>query len=141
VSVFAMKGFEIALKSVNPCLPVVVYMVASQVVMSAREIINKAKLNAEQHNRAAELLKQSVKLMEDYRKKMNEYLSSCELQQRKNFADFLNGFSFNPSTGEGYEETVSTIKNFAERNNIKLQHTDRNDYKMALFSGEKFILR
>ena len=141
VSVFAMKGFEIALKSVNPCLPVVVYMVASQVVMSAREIINKAKLNAEQHNRAAELLKQSVKLMEDYRKKMNEYLSSCELQQRKNFTDFLNGFSFNPSTGEGYEETVSTIKNFSERNNIKLQHTDRNDYKRALFSREKFILR
>ena len=140
-AVFAMKGFEIALKAVNPCLPVVVYMVASQVVMSAREIINNAKLNAEQHNRAAELLKESVKLMEDYRRRMNEFLTACEHRQREKFLTFLNGFAFDPSTGEGYEETVSTIRNFAESSGMTLQHTNLHDYKRALLSGEKFILR
>lgn len=140
-SVFAMKGFEIALKSVNPCLPVVVYMAASQVVMSAREIINNAKLNAEQHNRAAELLKESVSLMEDYRQKMNEYLTACEKRQRENFYAFLNGFSFDALTGIGYEETVSTIKNFADEKGMTLQHTSLKDYKRALMSGGKFILK
>ena len=90
-AVFAMKGFEIALKAVNLCLPVIVYMIASQVVMSAREIINNAKLNAEQHNRATELLKESVKLMEDYRRRMNEFLTACEHRQREKFLTFLNG--------------------------------------------------
>lgn len=136
-AIFAMKGFEIALKSVNPCLPVVVYMVTSQVVMSAREIINNAKLNAEQHNRAAELLKQSVKLMEDYRKNMNEYLTSCEQRQREKFRVFLKGFTFEPTTGKDYEETVSTIKNFAEASRMTLQHTSLREYKRALMSGEK----
>lgn len=140
-AIFAMKGFDIALKSVNPCLPVVVYMVASQVVMSAREIINNAKLNAEQHNRAAELLKHSVRLMEDYHRNMNEYLASCEQRQREKFRVFLRGFTFDPATGKGYEETVSTIKNFAETNGMSLQHTNLREYKRALISGEKFILK
>ncbi len=140
-AIFAMKGFDIALKSVNPCLPVVVYMVASQVVMSAREIINNAKLNAEQHNRAAELLKQSVKLMEDYRKNMNEFLLSCEQRQREKFRAFLRGFTFDAKTGEGYEETVLTIKNFAETSGMTLQHANLSDYKRALMTGEKFILK
>ena len=140
-TIFVMKGLGIALGSVNPIAPIIVYSVASQIVASARTIIDNAKLNAEEYNRMAALLEESVKMMQDYRIQMNQYLMECEQEQRDCFSSFIAGFTFNPVTGKGYEETVATITKFAARTEIELQHVDFDDYCRAMSSDDVFILK
>ena len=140
-TIFVMKGLGIALKSVSPIAPIVVYSVASQMVSATRTIIENAKLNAEEYNRAAELLKESVRLMQDYHRQMNQYLAECEEEQREAFSGLITGFTFDPVTGEGYEQTIATIVTFANKTGMELQHTDFDDYCRAMKSKDTFVLK
>ncbi len=140
-TIFIMKGLGIALKSVGPLAPMVAYSVASQMVTAARTIINNAKINAMEYDRVANLLKDSVRVMQNNRNQMNQYMMQLRQEQNENFAMLLNGFMFDPVTGNGYDETVNTITQFADRTGIKLQHTDFDEYCNAMSSDDAFVLK
>lgn len=53
----------------------------------------------------------------------------------------LDGFTFDPVTGAGYEKTVAAITSFAQRTGIELQHADFDDYCRAMKSKDAFVLK
>ncbi len=140
-TVFLSKCMGTVLKTANPCIPVILYSVASQVVTSSREIINNAKLNAEEYRRIADLLNEATGMMQCYHTQMNQYLEQYQEEQRKSFRMLLDGFSFDPVTGEGYEKSVATIVDFAKRTNMKLQYADYNDFCKGMESNDPFVLK
>lgn len=140
-TVFLTKCMGTAIKTVNPCVPVIIYSVASQLVTSSREIINQARLNAEEYRRAADFLNEATKAMRYYHAEMNHYLESYQREQQEIFRLLLDGFCFDPVTGEGYEKTVDLLTNFAKKANMQLQHTDYNEFCEAMALDDAFVLR
>lgn len=140
-TIYYTKALGMALKSVNPFITMTIYSVASYTVTCTREIIENAKLKADEYRRIAVLLEESTKLMYEYRKEMNRYLSEYEEEQRKIFEGFLLGVDYDPKTGNGYEKTLDTIVTFAKKTDIYLQHTNFDDYCEAMISDKEFVLK
>lgn len=140
-TIFLSKCLGTVIKTANPCVPVIIYSIASQLVTSSREIINKARLNAEEYRRVADFLNDAIKVMQCYHAEMNQYLESYQEEKQEMFRLLLDGFCFNPETGEGYEKSVAVIVNFAKKANMQLQHTDYNEFCKAMTSNDAFVLK
>lgn len=128
-------------KAVNPFIPIAVYTTASYVVTCTREIINNAKLNAEEYERLAALLQESTRQMNEYHEDFKKHVALCEEKQRLMFDRFIESFEYNLETGENYDQALLSIVRFADEAGIALQHVSFGDFQAAMRSKESFVLK
>lgn len=127
--------------AVNPIFPMVVYTSASYVFACTREIINNAKLNAEEHERMVSILQESRLMIDEYHEQFKERVKQCEEHQREMLDSFINTFDYNISTGENYDEAINSIITFANRAGIALQHIEFQDFTNAMNSDQPLRLK
>lgn len=126
--------------AVNPIFPMVVYTSASYVFACTREIINNAKLNAEEHERMASILHESKLMIDEYHEQFKQRVKQCEESQREMLDSFINTFDYNISTGENYDEAIYSIVTFADKAGIALQHIKFQEFADAIKSDQPLRL-
>lgn len=127
-------------KSVSPIVPLAVYTTASYVFTATREIIKNAKLNEEEYRRMAALQEEFSRQIDEYNHLLHNYLTRCEVNQKRIMNEFLNSFKYNLETGENYDEAIMAIVRFAEQAGIALKYADFNEFSMAMSKKDFFIL-
>ncbi len=141
ITIFFSKAVtEVMGKAVNPLVPFAVYTTASYVFTATREIIKRANLEAEEHDRMTAILIESKKQMEEYETRLKAQILSVEASQRRMMDEFLNSFNYNLATGENYDEAVNAIVKLANQVGFALQHASFEDFSEAMRRKDIFIL-
>lgn len=127
--------------AINPFIPIMVYTTANYVITCTREIINNAKFNIDEYRRMTAILQESTRTANLYHEQIRQYLSKCEVAQRKMFDDFIDAFNYNLNTGENYDEAIRAVIKFADHAGITLQYADFNEFNNAMNSDSEFELK
>lgn len=139
-TVFYSKAIETVVGATNPFIPMAIYTLSSYVVMCTKEIINNAKLNAQEYDRLTSLLEESTQQMIEFHKKINVRLNLLEEHNKIAMDQFLNAFEYNVETGEDYDTAICAILHFSNQMGIQLQHVNFDDFERAMVSADDFYL-
>ena len=125
----------------SPLIAIAAYTAASQIINITREIIENAKLNAEEHRRAARLNAEATQWVKDFRKQLNERIECYEKQQRLALNSFLETFDYDINTGKNYDNAIYAMVKLASQTGVLLQHVDFDEYTEFMKSPEHFVLK
>lgn len=133
--------FTMAFGAANTIAPIAIYSAASYIVTATREIIQNAKLNAEEHMRIARLNVEMLLLVQEYHTALVSQLDRYESRQKALMTDFLSAFDYNLATGDNYDAAIFAMVDFAAQTGIALQHKNFDDFSRAMISEEPFVLK
>lgn len=127
-------------KSVGPFVPMAIYTTASCVVSCTREIINNARLNAEEYKRLATVLEESTQMLNEYHEELKRNINEYNDTQRKKLTLCIDNLNYDVATGQNYNESIKAMVDFADAMGFTLQHADFDEFKEAMNSDEIFVL-
>ena len=125
-------------KAVSPFIPMAIYTTASYVITCTREILREAKLNTEEYERLAAILRESTRTAKEYNDYFREHVAMCKEEQQIMLEDFVNTFDYNMGTGENYDEALYSIVRFANQAGMSLQNVDFDSFKQSIISHAIF---
>ncbi len=140
-TVYFTKAVGAVLGVANPFVPMAVYTAAAYVVSCTRAIIQQAELNAAEYDRMTALLKESLRLEQEYHRQLMDFMKQYEQQQRTRLNSLLDAFAYLADDDTNYERAVYAILNYADQTGLALQHRDFDAFRAAMCSEEEFVLR
>lgn len=140
-TIYFTKAIQVATVATNTFIPIAVFSATSYMVACIREIIENARLNAEEYKRLTELNEEILKQVKLYHKELIKNMEFYKEKQRYILENFLIDFSNNLKLNKNYDEAIYSIINFATQTGIILQHTNFNDFKKAMAYEETFVLK
>lgn len=140
-TVYFTKAAGAVLGVANPFVPMAVYTAAAYVVSCTRAIIRQAELNAAEYDRMAALLKESLRLEQEYHRQLNRFMEQYERQQKAKLNGLLDAFDHFADDDTSYERALYAILAYADQTGLALQHSDFGEFCTAMRSGETFVLK
>ena len=125
----------------NLFVPMAVYTAAAYVVSCTRAIIQQAELNAAEYDRMTALLKESLRLEQEYHRQLNQFMEQYERQQKAKLDGLLDAFNHFADEDTSYERALYAILAYADQTGLALQHSDFSEFCAAMRSGETFVLK
>lgn len=122
-------------------IPMAIYSVTSSMIMATKSIIDQAKLNAEQYRRATELLDQEYVYLKNYRNQLNEAFKVFREDRRATFNNFISSFDNAAFVTLDYSAAIGSIVVLSNHMQYSLQHKEFEEFKIAMNSNEKFVLK
>lgn len=140
-TVYFTKAVGLTLGVANPFIPMAIYTAATYMVSCTRSILEQAKLNAAEADRMTAILKETTRLTQEYHRQLNAFMQRYGSRQRSQLKGLLDAFDALADNDTQYERAVYAILTYANQSGLTLQHTDLNEFKAAMRSGEEFVLR
>lgn len=122
-------------------IPMAIYSITSSMIMATKSIIEQAKLNAEQYRKATELLNQEYVALKDYRNQLNEAFKTFREDRKIAFDNFISSFDNAAFVTLDYSAAISSIVILSNHMQYSLQHKEFAEFKLAMNSSEKFVLK
>lgn len=140
-TVYFTKAAEVVLGAVNPFVPMAVYTAAAYVVSCTRAIIQQAELNAAEYDRMTALLKESLRLEQEYHRQLNQFMEQYERRQKAKLDSLLDAFDHFADEDTSYERALYAILAYADQTGLALQHSDFGEFCAAMRSEDTFVLK
>ena len=140
-TIYMTKAIGAVIGSSGAMLPLVMYSVSSYMISATRAIMENCRLNAEEYDRAARLLREETEVI--YRQKaiLEEGMKRYTTARKNAMRNLLVDFDEAMWNGGDYDRAISSILIFAEETGISLQYADRNHYDRAMANRETFVLK
>lgn len=140
-TVYFTKAIGLVAGAANPFVPMAVYTAAAYVVSCTRAIVEQAELNAAEYDRITALLKESLRLEQEYHRRLVDFMDQYEQQQKIQLNGLLDAFAYLADDDTNYERAVYAILKYADQTGLALQHKDFSTFRTAMRSEEDFVLR
>ena len=140
-TVYFTKAIGLVAGAANPFVPMAVYTAAAYVVSCTRAIVEQAELNAAEYDRITALLKESLRLEQEYHRRLLDFMDQYEQQQKIQLNGLLDAFAHLADDDTNYERAVYAILKYADQTGLALQHKDFSTFRTAMRSEEEFVLR
>ncbi len=122
-------------------LPMAIYSVTSSMIMATRALIKQARLNAQEYNRIAELLKEETRVLKEYRKELNREFAKFRNERKQAMDDFLYAFDNCAFNTLDYSGAIDSMIILSNNLGFALQHKEFKDFDAAMNRHDTFILK
>ena len=122
-------------------IPMAIYSITSSMIMATKSIIEQAELNAQQYRRAKELLDEEYLMLHEYRTQLDKELKAFRKDRKETFATFLNSFDQAAFVTADYSAAINSIVVLSNSMKFSLQHKEFAEFKKAMLTNQKFILK
>lgn len=140
-TVYFTKAIELVAGAVNPFVPMAVYTAAAYVVSCTRAIVEQAELNAAEYDRITALLKESLRLEQEYHRQLAQFMEQYQQRQRMRLSGLLDAFAHFADDDTSYERAVYAILAYADQTGMVLQHASFDEFTSAMQTDSAFVLK